>query len=458
MGTAISTTIKDNIIKSVGYHWLSMRDWTNITIHNNTFGEFSAISVSKTTNPGVCVFSRNFITTLPPGGLNFNHSSCKFKEISFFNLCNCNFDWLKKLGPIDISSESFCRVDDTLKHCFNSTIFNIRRYIDQVCDTKSKHLDCMKNMNVNRIEGKFIPPEEIRKTTTKYIMIAAISIVILLTVIISLVVYFACKKYCSNKDDPEMYLLNGRVKRPKIFSDHDLDIITNTLGTMKLNESHAVYSHIYQNTKKLMDGKLDEPEMVDCIGAIVRTLNEGRTPCQEYVAFTNILYRLLRPAESAPTEQELEDQTTLNTDNITIPRGNHEHIYAEPQLCGSQKPLLNHDYSLPMDRDNETLPLYSEPIRKVKSPEPLPRMATPYAIGNATNVVQLSPAETMLVSANTNVEYPNSSTSKPNLPDILYQSVNTNFKRNNKNQNNNNQSSTSSSSGILQTEVSPQIV
>ncbi|XP_063705062.1 uncharacterized protein LOC134834357 [Culicoides brevitarsis] len=434
VGTALSTSVHDNTIKSVGYHWLSMRDWTNITIHNNTFGEWSVINIGKTSNPETCVFSRNFITKLAPGSLNFNHTSCKYRELSFFTLCNCNTEWLDKLSPVKLIGESFCRVDDALKHCFNSTTFNVQRYLDQVCDTKAKQLDCMKNMNLKKVEGKFISPEEIRETTKMYILIGIIGVLFLIAVIFTLVVYFACKKCCSGKEETEDYLLTGRSKRAKTFSDEDRKIIINTLDTMKLTESHALYSRVYNHTQKLMDGGLDETEKVLCIGEIVHALNEKQNHTSDYIAFTDILSRQLRPMESAPPESELDDITLEETNDVNIQRQSHhnnEHIYAEPQLlCGAQKPLLNNDYSLPMDKDNEALPLYSEPIRKIKSPpEPLPRMATPYAIGNATNIVQLTPTDAMIIESptagGTNITHK----SQQNLPDILYQSVNNNNKK-----------------------------
>uniref|UniRef100_A0A336K525 CSON001504 protein n=1 Tax=Culicoides sonorensis TaxID=179676 RepID=A0A336K525_CULSO len=460
VGTSLSTSIQANTIKSVGYHWLSMRDWTNITIHNNTFGEWSAINIGKTTNPDTCVFSRNFITKLASDSLNFNHSSCKLRDISFFNLCSCNVEWLEKLSPVKLIGESFCRVDETLKHCFNSTTFSIQRYLEQVCDSKTKQLDCMKNMNVKKIEGKFISPDEIRKTSKEIMIICVLGIACLLALIITLVVFFACRKSCGKSDDSENYLLTGRVKRSKTFSDDDRRIIINTLDTMKLTETHALYNRVYQNTKKLMDGGLDEADKVLCIGEIVRALHERQNPSTDYVAFTDILYKQLRPIESAPPESEVEDMTTINDTNIEIERQtshNNEHIYAEPQLCGAQKPLLNNDYALPMDKDlQEALPLYSEPIRKVKTPpEPLPRMATPYAIGNATNVVQLTPSDAISIESPTTTTFLPSSTknansSKQNLPDILYQSVNNN--NNNKSKFNNNRHENES------TEIHPQHV
>lgn len=430
-----------------------MRDWTNITIHNNTFGEWSVINIGKTTNPEVCEFSRNFITKLDPGSLNFNHTSCKFKELSFFTLCSCNIDWLEKLSPVKLIGESFCRVDDTLRSCFNSTTFSVQRYLEQVCDNKATQLDCMKNMNLKKVEGKFISPDEITRSTKKYIMVGVIFLIcFLIAVIITLVVYFACKKCCGNKKDSEDYLLNGRVKRSKTFSDDDRRIIINTLDTMKLTESHALYDRVYQHTKKLMDGGLNETEKVVCIGEIVHALHEKQNSRTDYVAFTDILYKQLRPMESAPPESELEEMTTANDTNIALERQassshNNEHIYAEPQLCGAQKPLLNNDYSLPMDKDlqMEALPLYSEPIRKPKiPPEPLPRMATPYAIGNATNIVQLTPSDAMIIESPATTT---GTTPKQNLPDILYQSVNNNNKLN-KSKRRENES----------TEINPQLV
>lgn len=432
-----------------------MRDWTNITIHNNTFGEWSVINIGKTSNPETCVFSRNFITKLAPGSLNFNHTSCKFRDLSFFTLCSCTVvEWLDKLSTQSLISESFCRVDDTLRHCFNSTTFSIQRYVEQVCESKAKQLDCVKNMNLKKIEGKFISPDEIRRTTKKYIMVAVISITFLIAVIITFVVYFACKKCCSGKEDSEVYLLSGRVKRSKTFSDDDRKIIINTLDNMKLNESHAFYTHVYQHTKKLMDGGLDETEKVVCIGEIVRALHESQNSGTDYVAFTDILYKQLRPMESAPPESELDEMTAVNDTNAALERQtshNNEHIYAEPQLCGVQKPLLNNDYSLPMDKDlqMEALPLYSEPIRKTQKttpPEPLPRMATPYAIGNATNIVQLTPSDA--INLESSVTSSNTGTvPKQNLPDILYQSVNNN-KKLNKNRHHE----------LESTEITPQLV
>lgn len=424
-GTAINTTISGNNIISVGHKWLAIRDWSNIHITDNTFGEFSAIEVGKTANPGACTFGHNFITSPTKGSLKFNHTACRFYEISFYKQCGCSLNWLKDLTPMDLRNEVYCQVDNTLKHCFNSTTFNVKRFIQEVCDPKTKTLDCMKNMNVKKVEGNFISPEEIRKNTTKYILIAAIGISALLCVLVLLVIYFACKRCCSKKEDQETYLLRTpTIKRghSQTFSDDDQKIIFNTLDTMKLSESHALYSRVYQYTKKLLDGCQDEVEKVICIGEILRALNECESTQADYVGFTAVLNKQLRPTPEAPPEYEVEDtiRPQMPIPEQIVPRNHHnhpEHIYAEP-VC-LRKPLLNNDYSLPLDRDNEEpLPVYSEPIRKFHKPETMQsnKMATPYAIGNATGT-----------------EIPSNSQEQQhqhqqNLPDILYQSVGQNNK------------------------------
>lgn len=312
------------------------------------------------------------------------------------------------------------------------------RFLNQVCDPNSKEFDCLKNMSVKKVEGSFISPEEIRKNTTKYILIAAVCISVLLCILVVLVIYFACKRCCGKKEEQETFLLRSAattLKRPKPFSDDDRRIIINTLDTMKLTETHALYNRVYQHTKKLLDGGLDETEKVICIGEIVRALNECEHPAADYIAFTDILYKQLRPEESAPPQYEVEDPNSgaismvTNLDGI---RPHNEHIYAEP-IC-VRKPLLNNDYSLPVDRDGEEpLPVYSEPIRKIVTsehqtlPPPGPKMATPYAIGSATNVTQYVPQQTTFLTLPTPSTSPKMPPDVPshsqNLPDILYQSI-----------------------------------
>lgn len=347
----------------LGYFWLTVKDWSNISIYNNTFGNYNRLNIGKTVNPVQCIHERNFITEPQPGSLELTNNFCQLKDISFYHACTCNMEWINILTTENIQLQSYCRVDDTLKFCFNTTTLNVQKYYDDVCDYSEKQVDCIKNKNMKKIEGSFIKPEEIdgnKRDNRLYYMIIlyVIGSLLLITFVIILV-----QKYCSRRPSNDVRgcdtittMTTYSMKNSKSFSNEDRIIINKTLEKMKMTQSAEQYEQVYNHTKRLLDENLSETDKVITIGEIVRTLGECENTGEDFVAFTDILYRHLAPKDN---NDPVYAEPTLPRPQMTELNDTVDHIYAEPSSV--QQPLLTNEYAFPIDK-NEKISVYAEPI------------------------------------------------------------------------------------------------
>lgn len=406
--TAGSLLFTNNQIKETGYGWMEIQSWNNVTVFNNSFYRYDSLKLGKSVNANSCSLDKNYITIATPKSFNLINKICKIKEVYFNEACSCNFErFLKNVSSQQKIESSYCKIEDSLKHCFNTSIINSKKYYREICDD-SKSLNCIKFQSDKKIDDNFIGPNDNKRITKQLIFIIIGVIVILLVVIIILIIFL--RKVCQTPKTitiPLSQMTTGTtltsIKSSKSFSNDDRLIITQTLEKIKLKQSSDKYDQVYNYTKRLLEGNLTETEKVLTIGEIVTTLGECENSGADFVAFTGILYKHLAPKddnENDPVYAEVDlvsSEEPMTYDQQTV----LDHIYAEPHSV--QQPLLTNEYSTPLDR-NDMGALYSEPITNLKDNSQ--NLITPYAIGNHC------PEK---------VDEPSASSSKINLPDVLNQ-------------------------------------
>lgn len=387
---------------------MEIQSWNNVTVFNNSFYRYDSLKLGKSVNANSCSLDKNYITIAAPKSFNLINKICKIKEVYFNEACSCNFErFLKNVSSQQKIESSYCKIEDSLKHCFNTSIINSKKYYREICDD-SKSLNCIKFQSDKKIDDNFIGPNDNKRITKQLIYIIIGVIVILLMVVIILI--FFIRKVCQKPNTITIPLSQmtaattlTSIKSSKSFSNDDRLIITQTLEKIKLKQSSDKYDQVYNYTKRLLEGNLTETEKVLTIGEIVTTLGDCENSGADFVAFTGILYKHLAPKddnENDPVYAEVdlvssEEPTTYDQQTVL------DHIYAEPHSV--QQPLLTNEYSTPLDR-NDMGALYSEPITNLKDNSQ--SLITPYAIGNHC------PEK---------IDEPSASSSKINLPDVLNQ-------------------------------------
>lgn len=370
--SASNFSFSHNEVKSTGYEWLNVKNWNNVSILSNTFGNFSYFNIEKSARPLKCIFHQNSITNAGPSSLNVTSPDCTLSEIYFYQTCKCE-DWLGKLSALKyLRDQSYCRIEDILRRCFNVSVINVRKYSEEVCDDPSLNITCFPIKNIPEVH--FIEPNELSPAPNKniltYVYIGCAAFALLLVII-----GFACliRRFCCGRKPITIPLseMNNQntimnMKNSKSFSNDDRTIINRTLETMKVRQAPEKYDQVYNNTKKLLAGNLTESEKVITIGEIVLTLEECPNTGEDFVAFTGILYKHLAPKDTnqndpvyaeptLPREPQPRELYNRDEDGQTI----LDHIYAEPHSV--QQPLLTSEYSSPLDRSDPGA-VYSEPI------------------------------------------------------------------------------------------------
>lgn len=367
--TSVNVLIANNDINFLDRFWIRINGWTNVTVTNNRFGEYNQIGVEMSSNTAHCLFENNFITLPKLGSLNFKSPYCRIKQISFDQPCTCNASLFKQLSLTDLRSEYFCRIESTLAHCFNATLFNVLDYERKICDDSNK-IDCiMANVNIKR-DGSFINLKDLIRDGKKLFYICLlIGLIIALAVVITLFYSIKCYMHKEVASTParDMMIMASLhppvVKKPQIFSRSDLIIIQETLDTMKAKYPPEIYDQVHNNTRKLIQGDMTESEKVLIIGEIVKNLVDCQDMGTDFVAFTDILYNHLEPTQGDRVYFEPQQPLTMTANGLYAISGNPvrdgDPIYAEPNNV--QQPLLKNEYMQPVDGDNAA-PLYSEPV------------------------------------------------------------------------------------------------
>lgn len=367
--TSISVLIMNNSISKVGRNWFRVSDWTNVTVHNNRFGEYQRMAIDRTANPLQCIFSNNFITLAKDDSLNFSSPFCRVRELSFRHSCTCDIGWLTRLAYDNLKVDSYCTVEDTLRSCYNTSLLNVNKFLSDYCDVTKDTLDCLKSQVSKKIEGDFIEPNDINEKKHNLWLICVIMGVSITLSIVVIVACIAIRRLVYSKTITiplsEMNPNVGSLKQSKLFSADDREIIRQTLTIMKPKYAPERYDQVYNNTTKLLNGNLTESEKVFTISEILMSLNECVHSGEDFVAFTDILYNHLAPKDDNQNDpvyaepNHLPGETIAELTIVDDTQTNLDPIYAEPNSV--QQPLLTNEYASPVDRSDQ-MNLYTEPM------------------------------------------------------------------------------------------------
>lgn len=393
---AVTTLIQGNNFDFTEIYWFYVEpNWTNVIVENNHFGVYHQMKVEIASQPNRCIFENNFITKTFQGSLSFKDPNCKVKQVSFDQLCSCNATYFRLLSHIDISKESYCRVEKVLAHCFNASLYQLKAYKEDICDD-STQIDCVRDRINAKPNGYFIDLNRMFNRNEKLLYVylgGGVLLVILIIVLLSLIIC-RCMKKKKNIDDgirdmalmeslhPTTATLNARrfdqTFHPifDIFPHTKMMIINKTLDDMKHKYPPEFYDQVYNNTQKLIIANLTETDKVKTIGEIVQCIEECENTGVDFKAFTDILYNHLgsgnepvhqinAPIYEEPSLTRLDVLPQTERQNELNPvagatEGGGEHIYAEP--VAMQQPLLRSEYNVPVDNNENPNNMYTEPI------------------------------------------------------------------------------------------------
>lgn len=366
-----------------------------------------------------CTFYHNKFTTIEPNSFKSITRKCPFKQMIFHENCQCKFrEWLsaffdKSTSLRDIEAESFCRLnnDDVLMRCLNAETVKYEQYYDQICSKTAKRktkLNCGK-VKVDKIATTFVDPKILSDDFDwmdyiEYVIAAAVFVLLLpcFCIMISrkrktsrrennnyeqtnINFHHTDLMHLSQSEGPPSY--EASLRSTKSFSNHDRIIIKQTLETMKQKQPEDKYEIVHNNTHRLLHEHLNEYEKVKIIGDIVQTISDCENSGEDFVAFTDILYKHLAPDTTTTvrttTALRLHQQPDQLYSEPVLPQStaaaatarhpsktNSEHIYAEPTVLTQQQTmvplLLANNYSNPLDSNvngnNNHQHLYSEPV------------------------------------------------------------------------------------------------
>lgn len=384
--TSVTASIQYNNIVSTERFWFRIEEWCTVLVDNNHFGVYQQIGVELTKDPKKCSFDNNYITKTVADSLNFKNPICRIKQVSFDSACSCNSTYFRSLSHNDIGAESFCKIDATLSHCFNASLYNVKSYKDDICDD-SAQIDCVRDRINAKANGYFIDLNRFFNRTDKLLYVYVGVAIVLVIVIIMLLILIARRCFRSKKDFDEgptrdivlmerlhpTGTLTTQLYASQAFLDADLVIIDQTLREMKKKYPPEIYDQMDNNTRKLIGGNLTETDKVKTIGEIVQSINECENADIDFIAFTDILYTHLDTSGTTQTHQlngpiyaepglvhlDIINSTNGGRNNNNFV-GDAEHIYAEP--TNLQQPLLRSEYNVPCDNRMSTSHMYTEPI------------------------------------------------------------------------------------------------
>ncbi|XP_031628449.1 uncharacterized protein LOC116344162 [Contarinia nasturtii] len=400
--TSINIQIQGNNISLTEIFWFRVEGWSTVVIENNHFGVYERMGVEITKSPIKCMFENNFITKTVADSLNFKSPHCRVKQVSFDRACSCNSTYFRDLSYNDLSSDSYCRIDSTLAHCFNASLYNVKSYKDAICDD-SNQIDCVKDRINAKRNGYFIDLDRFFNRSDKLLYVylgIGIWLIIVIIFLLMLIIRRCLKTKKDIDDGPTRDIMLMESLHPTTatlttqlyhqgFIDSDLVVINRTLREMKQKYQPELYDQIDNNTRKLIAGNLTETDKVKTIGEIVQCLNDCENEGIDFIAFTDILYNHLGAgcetihtqqinspiyAEPALAHLDIVNSTNVGRNNLNfIGEGiDGEHIYAEPMNL--QQPLLRNEYQMPHDHDNNSH-MYTEPITGaidyISSPRPV---------------------------------------------------------------------------------------
>lgn len=404
----VSSTISiaNNKINLLGSEWLKSIQWQRVNVLNNTFGSFDSISLENPTLDNVqCAIHHNSFTKVQTNAFGSISEKCRYSELIFKQNCACDFhSWLEKLfskssSIKQLSSESFCSLDsnDPLVRCLKAENVKYDQYHSEICSKKKSKLKCDR-VKVEKIDAKFIDDKVLSDEIDwmdyiNYIIAGCVCILLIpclcLTVILTrksravasdhysqgTMQYQTDLLQLNQTEGPPSY--EASIRSTKAFSNRDRAIIKQTLDTMRQKQPTDKYELVYTHTKRLMQEQVSEYEKVRIIGDIVQTIGECENSGEDFVAFTDILYKHLAPDATISTRNTTVQRLQAPTDGLysepilaqsiqNPSKANSEHIYAEPTALTQKQTmmplLLTTNYSNPLDTHLNNNNLYSEPV------------------------------------------------------------------------------------------------
>lgn len=414
--TAIYLTFADNEVTNTGRHWLAINEWSAVKMTNNSFGHYDAVEVLG--NGKTCEFTGNSITQWAERSLAAMADACQFQDNVFSAECTCNLEWLDQLSPPrreQLRRTSYCQIDHRLRRCFNATTFNAHKFYQMLCG-ESPSLDCSKIMAEKKVEANFLDPNESTRSRQQYEMylylLAGLICFVVLTVLLVIILRVRCRSKPPRHDmmsasGPSQITLSRQTHFPasapqqttagtpaasgttlhqnksvKTFTGHDRAIVDLSLERLRVKHPRDLFEQVDSYTAKLMTQHLSETEKVLTIGEIVRLLDECENIGDDFLAFTDLLYRHLDENNGQTTVPERRAagggdplyaepglMGTQTPGSTTIIHESDNHIYAEPNNS-AQQPLLKTEYSMPMDRSEQQATIvYADPVATQKNGE-----------------------------------------------------------------------------------------
>uniref|UniRef100_A0A182MK63 Uncharacterized protein n=1 Tax=Anopheles culicifacies TaxID=139723 RepID=A0A182MK63_9DIPT len=440
--TSIFTVVTGNHVIRTGRDWLQPKDWQNVTIAGNSFGEFNGILLRDRKRDGAgrtkahCYFGNNTITNALPDSFTFGHS-CHINAIHFGRECDCTYDnWLKELvGPgvgthretllSTIASSASCQVEDSLRYCFSrneapangtSTVgigqVNVQYFLLEFCQKEGskKCSSYTSGEEGNRKPPPLIPFEKIGSLDDddedgfmrNNILWISITLVAMTVILLLLLTVCFCRRRVAQTHQTMTTLPCSRSNTIRTtslnrssFTPADRRIIAGALSWIKDTYDQKIWSEINTPMQQLLapsqqSGGIEEQVKVRLIGTILDSLKRHEINPTQIVALNDILYRQLGPPP--PELVEHVRPTSASNDELG-------HIYDELQLnrapmyegTGAHNVGLLGDYAAPLDHGGMTVVpegIYSEPVLHdqllLQRNGDNRNLISPYAIGDAT--------------------------------------------------------------------------
>ncbi|XP_017479173.1 PREDICTED: uncharacterized protein LOC108368772, partial [Rhagoletis zephyria] len=289
---AINATITDNRIKHLGQNWLRVKEWSNIVIEKNIFGDFGGIILEETKKPGICRFENNSLTKLKPGGLNITNRHCIMREISVNSPCRCNRDWLANLSDRDLRSEIYCTIDTKLGACFNATTFNMLKYENEVCDETKTTVDCGANRNLKKVDGKFFTLEELERQDSQLLIYIYLSAAIILAVVVVIILVLVLRCLCRQKNGSAGGMMSSNHHRHE-FTQNERHIIERALQLIQKRYPH-IHARVERLCQELLQTNRTEKQCIRTVTKIENLLSKIERS-EDLNAFCSVLAQHLQP-------------------------------------------------------------------------------------------------------------------------------------------------------------------
>uniref|UniRef100_A0A182QPK8 Right handed beta helix domain-containing protein n=1 Tax=Anopheles farauti TaxID=69004 RepID=A0A182QPK8_9DIPT len=445
--TSINTFVTDNHVIRTGKEWLHPKDWENVTISGNSFGDFNAIVLNDRKKGGKaanCFFGNNTITKALPDCFTFGQF-CLIDAVHFGRECDCTYDeWLQQLfgnarpesSTRTIVSSASCQVEESLRYCFdrsdaplNDTTstttgqVNVQFFLSEFCQ-KGGSKKCSSYASAEEAHRKpppLIPVEKIGSldeangdgfwsNNITWISIVAVCIAAILLLSFTACIYRrktrAARETITNQPSSRqgtaLRRSTSHTRHP--FTTADRRVIGNALVWIRESYGQKVWTEIDTPMQQLLTpsqsgGLVEEQVKVRLIGSILDSLKRHEICGERIVALNDILFRQLGPpvpelVEAAQPDGDANDELGHIYDEL---QPNRTRTFGGNPAAAPQHVGLLGDYAAPLDHGGVTVVpegIYSEPVLHdqllLQRNAGNRNLISPYAIGDAT--VQRNPA------------------------------------------------------------------